>query len=214
LRDRAHRDERRSRARQRARAAPETRREEFVDAAVAVIRRDGPNVSMDRVAAELGVTKPILYRHVGDRRVLARALAARFAEELTTELRRALTSDRPPRDLLVQAIDAYVSFVERDPNVYRFLVRRAAVDDPETGALLDDFLRHISQEVAVVLGEQLRAVGADSGAAEPWAYGLVGMVQLAGDWWLERRTMPRARLVEYLAALVWSGMAGLGDGSG
>jgi hypothetical protein len=34
------------------------------------------------------------------------------------------------------------------------------------------------------------------------------MVQLAGDWWLRSRTMPRARLVEYLTSLLWDGFGG------
>jgi len=33
------------------------------------------------------------------------------------------------------------------------------------------------------------------------------MVQLAGDWWLERRPMPRPRLVAYLADLLWNGFS-------
>jgi hypothetical protein len=60
-----------------------------------------------------------------------------------------------------------------------------------------------------VLGEQLRALGIDSGPAEPWAFGIVGMVHLAGDWWLERRTMTRARLVDDLTTLLWNGLGGL-----
>ena len=37
------------------------------------------------------------------------------------------------------------------------------------------------------------------------------MVHLAGDWWVERRTMPRERLVDYLAGLLWHGMRGWGE---
>ena len=48
--------------------------------------------------------------------------------------------------------------------------------------------------------------GLDSGAAEPWAYAIVGAVHLAGDWWLERKTMSREQLVAYLTTLVWDGM--------
>jgi hypothetical protein len=40
------------------------------------------------------------------------------------------------------------------------------------------------------------------------------MVHLAGDWWVGSRAMPRARLVEYLTALVWDGMAGLEQSDG
>jgi hypothetical protein len=36
------------------------------------------------------------------------------------------------------------------------------------------------------------------------------MVHSAGDWWLSSRSMPRARLVEYLTSLLWTGVTGLG----
>jgi hypothetical protein len=30
-----------------------------------------------------------------------------------------------------------------------------------------------------------------------------------GDWWLQRRTMSRAALTEYLTSMIWGGLAGL-----
>jgi AcrR family transcriptional regulator len=184
------------------------RREELLDAAVASIRRHGPATSMEQVATEAGITKPILYRHFGHRDGLSQAVAERFMADIRRDLQAALSQQLPPRELLEQTIDTYLSFVEREPQVYRFLMEGPG-GGPDAIALLSNFMRQIGQEVALVLGEQLRAVGADSGAAEPWAYGLVGMVHLAGDWWLERQPMPRARLVEYLAGLVWNGLDSL-----
>ncbi|MGZ4553567.1 MAG: TetR/AcrR family transcriptional regulator, partial [Mycobacteriaceae bacterium] len=43
------------------------RREEFVDAAIGAIRREGPNIGMETVAAELQVSKTVLYRHFTDK---------------------------------------------------------------------------------------------------------------------------------------------------
>lgn len=181
------------------------RREGLLDAAVEAIRRDGPTVSMEVIAAEAGVTKPIVYRHFGDRSGLVAALAERFSDDLMGALRSSLTRDAEPRELLVGTIDAYLAFVEREPNLYRFLVQHVGGGAEE----LTGFVRQVAQEVALVLGERLREVGFDSGAAEPWAYGLVGMVHFAGDWWLERGAMPRSRLVEYLTRMVWDGLAAL-----
>ena len=161
---------------------------------------------MEQIAAEAGVTKPIVYRHFGDRDGLLDAMAERFETEVTTELRAALSREAGPKELLVAGIDAYLAIVERDPNVYQVLVRRA-VSDPRGGP--QAVIRRVAQQVALVIGEQMRNLGLDSGAAEPWAFGLVGMVHAAGDWWLERPTMPRARLVEYLVALLWDGMSGV-----
>jgi len=181
------------------------RKEELLAGAIRVIRRDGPLASMDAIAAEAGVTKPIVYRHFGDRDGLTQAVAAQFAGELFAELRGALAGSDEPEQVLRTTIDAYLAFIERDPQIYRFVVQSPPTPSSD-GLTLAGFVRQVGQEVAVVLGERMRQVGADSGAAEPWAFGIVGMVHLAGDWWLERRAMPRARLVDYLTALLWNGM--------
>lgn len=177
------------------------RREQLLDAAVVAIRRDGPEASMSAIAAEGGITKPILYRHFGDRQGLVRALVERFADQLSDEVGAALALEGPPRDLLVAAIDAHVRVVERDPQLYRFLTRSGGVRE------LAEVTGRMAAMVALVLGERIREAGGDSGAAEPWAHGLVGMIHQAADWWVDRRTMPRARLVEYLVSLLWDGLA-------
>src|SRR5205085_11864666 len=100
------------------------RRAELLEAAVRAIRRDGPQVSMDAIAAEGGVTKPIVYRHFGDRVGLASALADQFGAALVAELDEALAQDLPPDQLLRATIEAYLAFVERDPQLYSFLVGR------------------------------------------------------------------------------------------
>jgi AcrR family transcriptional regulator len=185
------------------------RREEMLDAAIGVIRTEGPAASMEQLAAASGVSKPILYRHFRDRDGLVGAVAERFGGQVIGALTQALGSDADdPRELLRRTIDAYLAFVEQEPYVYRFLVQHA-VPAGAASETIAGLIPRIGQQVALVLGEQLRAIGADSGAAEPWAYGMVGMVHMAGDWWLERQTMPRSRLVEYLTALLWDGLSHL-----
>ena len=53
----------------------------------------------------------------------------------------------------------------------------------------------IARQVALVAGERLRAAGRDSDAAVPWAYGIIGLVHQAGDWWVDDQTMSRETLV-------------------
>jgi AcrR family transcriptional regulator len=192
----------------------EARRDELLDAAVAAIRAHGPTVSMEELARAAGVTKPILYRHFGHRDGMIAALATRFALALQTTLQEALEAGGEPRQTLAATIDAYLSFVERDPEVYRFLVERLISEPADKEVSLGNFISQVGNQVALVLGEQLRGAGLDSGGAEPFAHGIVGMVHAAGDWWLDRRTMPRARLVEYLTTLLWGGLGGMGLGGG
>jgi len=184
------------------------RREELLDAAVSAIRRDGAAVSMETIAAEAGITKPIVYKHFGDRDGLIRALAERFAGGLLNELDAKLGRDLEPEELLRGTIDAYLAFVEREPSLYRFLIAR--MGDP-LGYAPDriGLVSHISERVASVVSQKMRAEGVDPTAAEPWAFGIVGMVHLAGDWWLDRRSMSRDQLVGYLSDLLWKGILGV-----
>ena len=73
-----------------AAAAAERRRRELLEAADRVVLRDGPEASMNAIAAEAGITKPILYRHFGDKGGLYRALAKRHTDALLDALRAAL----------------------------------------------------------------------------------------------------------------------------
>lgn len=165
---------------------------------------------MEDLAKAAGVTKPILYRHFGHRDGLTAALATRFAEGLQTTLASALVAGNAPRETLEKTIDAYLEFVERDPEIYRFLVQHLIASHPDDELSVGNFLRQVSTQVALVLGDQLRAANLDSGGAEPLAHGIVGMVHAAGDWWLDRQTMSRAQVGAYVSGLLWSGMAGLG----
>jgi AcrR family transcriptional regulator len=185
------------------------RRVELLEAAGRAVRRDGPLVSMSQIAAEAGVTKPILYRHFGDKGGLYQAIAEFYVRTLMDRLRDALQSQTDPQELITATIEAYLAFVESEPQAYRFLMHRAISERPEAQETVQQFIRQVATEVAVILGEELRRLGLDSGGAEPWAHGMVGMVQLAGDWWLENRSMPRQRLVSYLADLLWGGFGSM-----
>ncbi|MCU1454841.1 MAG: TetR family transcriptional regulator [Acidimicrobiales bacterium] len=185
------------------------RRASLLDAAISVVRRDGAGVSMEAMAAAAGVTKPILYRHFGDRDGLIMAMAGQFAQALTDRLAETFSAEADayvdPRERLRAGIEAYVSFIDSDTELYRFLVQH---DSRGGGQATISMADEVARRVAVVLGETLAAQGRDSGPAEAWAYGIVGMIQMAGDWWVERQTMTRSRLVDELTRLLWSGLDG------
>jgi AcrR family transcriptional regulator len=191
-----HRDARRDHRR-------EARRAQLLDDAVEAIRELGPGATMEQLARRGGVTKPILYRHFGDRNGLIAAIASRYTDQLFESVAGALASQgEDPRTRIAHTIDAYLRFIESDPEVYRFLERQGA-----SGVHRDTTVAtNVARQVALVMGEELRAGGLDTGPAVPWSFGIVGMVRYAGDWWLEDGTMSRERLVGYLTDLVWTGI--------
>ena len=163
---------------------------------------------MEEIAAEAATAKPVLYRYFGDKGGLYQALAERYVQLVMATVREALAQKESasPRDRLEAAIGAYLELIESSLPVYRFLMHRAVTERAEAHATVAGFIRGLGGELAAVMAEDLRSRGLDAHAAEPWARGIVGMVHVAGDWWLEQRSMTRERLVEHLVTLLWTGL--------
>lgn len=188
--------------------ARDRRRAELLDAADRAIRREGPDVSMEALAAEAGITKPVLYRHFGDRDGLLDALATRHAARLTAELAEALATERHPRHRIRTTIATYLGFLERDPQVHRFVTRTTRPSRSGQGALADA-LSVVREAVVGNVTRELDGAGLDPAPAATWGTGIVGMVQLVGERWLDERDVERDELVQRLTDLVWHGFRGI-----
>lgn len=117
---------------ERQRTAAESRRRELLEAADRVVLRDGPGASMNAIAAEAGITKPILYRHFGDKGGLYRALAKRHTDALLIALRAALDAPAERRRRVESTLDTYLAAIEARPQVYRFLMHPSDDAAPST----------------------------------------------------------------------------------
>ncbi len=184
------------------------RREEFVEAALRALATHGPDLGMDDVAAEAGVTKPVLYRHFTDKADLFVALGHRGTEILFERLIPAMNREEAPLPRIRKSLDAFFSIIEEYPNLYRLLVRSTFADREIDADIVAEDKEVIANALSSLLGDYLRAYRIDSGGAEVWGHGIVGMVQNVGEWWLERRTMSRDAVVEYLTSTIWAAIDG------
>lgn len=182
------------------------RREELLDAAIEAIQTHGPGATMEQLARAGGITKPILYRHFGDRDGLLGAIATRYSGELMALINEQLQRQAPPREIVSATVDAYVAFLEREPAVYEFLAQQPHAR-PEHRTPLGPLVEAMGERVAAVARTHLEADGQDSSAALPWAYGMIGLVHQATHWWIRDRTMPRAQFVDHITALIWGGVS-------
>jgi AcrR family transcriptional regulator len=183
------------------------RREEFVDAALEAVRRMGPDLAVDDVARSAGVSKTVIYRYFADKDEIVDAVLERILERillprLLGELERGRSDGRAR---LRAVITAFVRLVEDEPSLYRLVY--AGHDgraDPVAAAQ-----RRIAEPLAAIMAERLSAAGRPTEPAMIWAYGVVGMVQLAAHWWSADRSLPAADLVEQLTTLANDGLATL-----
>ncbi|HWC23652.1 MAG TPA: TetR/AcrR family transcriptional regulator [Flexivirga sp.] len=197
----------------------EQRRRELTDAALRAIRKHGATVGMDEIAAEAGTSKTVIYRHFGDRLGLYLAVCASVDSNVLGDLQQALTHAGDgsgttalagdSRAVVEAVIDSYFVQVERDPEVYRFVVRRPALNvSPE-----DDPVIGISDTIADVLqpifAEALRTAGRPTSAARIWAHGLIGFVRESADRWLaDPDRPPRPVVVRHMADFATYGLTG------
>ncbi|GAA3871112.1 TetR family transcriptional regulator [Streptomyces sp. NPDC003631] len=191
------------------------RRRELLEAADRVVLRDGPGASMNAIAAEAGITKPILYRHFGDKGGLYAALAKRHTDALLDSLRAALDAPAERRERVEATLDTYLAAIEARPQVYRFLMHPAEGGTPSDQGFDTrhsiPVLRRMGEELAVFIEERLDLGPGSHQLARVWGHGIVGMMHAAGDWWLGERPCSRAELVRSLADLLWGRLAAAGD---
>jgi AcrR family transcriptional regulator len=186
----------------------EQRRAELTEAAIEAIRLRGPDVGMDAIAAHAGVSKPVLYRYFADKSELWLAVGQQAAAMVLDAIVPAVAEVREERAAITAAVNAYLAHIEADTNVYQFVVHQP--DIARRRDVVADVVDAVASGLARILGDRLRARGLDSGAALPWAYGVVGYVQSVGDWWLrQQQPISREALADYLSTFLWGGVAGI-----
>lgn len=185
------------------------RKRELLDAADRAIKRDGAMASMDAIASEAGISRVVLYRYFGDRDGLYREVADRYVGELLGRLRAALEGTDDPELRLRSTIEAYVDSIEENREVYSFLMHRAAREGPAIQPTVAAFMTQVSEEVGAIIAKEISARGFDPTPAQMWATGVVGMVHLATDRWLQTQEVEREAFVDQLVALLSYGFFGL-----
>src|SRR5262249_47372916 len=100
---------------------PAPRRREVVGAAFGGRQGHGPELLMDAVAAEAGVTKPVLYRYFSDKAELVEALAERGSEMLSERLLPAIKAGTPALESVRDGVGAYFAVIDEHPNLYWLL---------------------------------------------------------------------------------------------
>ena len=185
------------------------RREDLVVAAVEAVRRTGPAFAVEDVARSAGVSKTVIYRYFADKDELVDAVLTRISDGvLLPRLLGELGADHADdRARLRAVVAAFVALIEDEPELYRFAY--AQTGRSGRADLVAATEHRIAEALAVQITARLADAGRPTGAATTWAYGVVGMVQLAAHWWSTARTVPAAELVEQLTALADGGLATL-----
>jgi len=162
--------------------------------------------SVEEVAARAKVSKPVVYEHFGGKEGLYAVVVDREVRSLLDRITAALTAGHP-HELLEQAAIALLDYVEAETDGFRILVRESP-GISATGSF-SSVLNDIAHQVEHILGAEFKSRDYDPRLAELYSQALVGMVALAGRWWLEVRKPRKETVAAHLVNLAWNGLSHL-----
>ncbi len=175
---------------------------------MAAIRRAGPDVSVDEMAAEAEVSKPVLYAEFGDKFGIGEAIAV----ELTARSERILLDSMAADGTLQMTttlrygVERFIDIVVNEPEIYQFIVRSIRGND--RGLLDNSLVRSLQAHFELVAG--VLAPDTDSALVRVIAHGTLGFMVASVESWLVSQAPPREEVVESLVAVLANGFHAVG----
>jgi len=192
----------------RKRMTGKERREQLLDVGRRLFAERGfEGTSIEEIAAQAGVSKPVVYEHFGGKEGLYAVVVDREVERLLT-MATEILGGAHTREKFEAAAVVLLKYIEDDADGFRILVRDS---HPASGAgTFGSLISDIASQVEYILGDVFTQRGYDPKLAPMYAQMLVGMVAVTGQWWLDARKPRLEQVAANLIDLAWAGLGGLG----
>ena len=191
-------------SRARKRLGPQERRATILSAAVHEFARNGyDGTKMDGIAARAHVTKPVLYDHFSSKQALFRTVLEAIRDGLIAKGKSIVAAGDDPEQIFRRAVDAFLQFVEREPDAARVLL---------TVPSGDPLAAKLSREVQAGASAGLRALLVTfMPESAPWRLRaatefLKEGLHAVAIWWLANPGPSREEIVDVITRMVWPGL--------
>ena len=180
------------------------RRRQILDVALEVFALHGyHDTSMNALASEAGVTKPVLYQHFVSKHDLFEVLLTETGDRLMRAIE-AAEAEETPRGQVEAGFRAFFHFFDERPAAFSVLYGSSLTVDPEfrrdARQVRDSFAEYLTRLIRVV----------DHQSALAMAAGINGMSEgMIRHWMHEGRTRPAEEMAALAARLAWGGLESL-----
>jgi AcrR family transcriptional regulator len=162
------------------------------------------SASIEEIARQAGVSKPIVYEHFGSKEGLHAAVVDRELDTLVARVIKPI-SEGAPRERFEGAVLAFLAYVKDEPEGFAVLTRDSPTGHGRPG--LTRVIGDTAERVGDVFAASFKSAGFNPRAAPIYANALVGMVTQVGQWWAAGGHGVSIELVaKHVAALGWMGM--------
>lgn len=165
-------------------------------------------VTMEEIAAAVGVTKPLLYNYFGNKERLYIACMERAGDSLTKTVGEAVAATASPGDALGAGVRAFFAFLDSDRAAWAVLFDETL---PVGGEVADRVAAYRGQIVALVsqslvaqLPESRR--GGAKIEIEALSAALLGAAEELARWWLRTEAISAGEAAELLISTVEPGI--------
>jgi AcrR family transcriptional regulator len=165
-------------------------------------------VTMDEVAAEVGVTKPLLYNYFGNKEQLYIACMQRSGDALVAMILETVGDASSPSEALNDGLRAFFAFLDADRAAWAVLFDETL---PHVGELADRVAEYRGRLIELVSGSLLAQLPAKQRAAarievEALSTALLGAAEALARWWLRSEATSANEAAELLIATVEPGL--------
>jgi AcrR family transcriptional regulator len=159
--------------------------------------------SVEEIARAAGVSKPIVYEHFGGKEGIYAVIVDREMDALVQRIATVI-SEGSPRQRFERAVLAFMTYVKDEPDGFAVLTRDAPMSIEGRG--LPSVISELADRVGDIFYQQLKDAGLNPKFAPVYAYSLIGMVTLSGQWWLENQDLDMETVAKHVAAMGWMGL--------
>lgn len=165
-------------------------------------------VTMEDVAAEVGVTKPLLYNYFGNKERLYLACMEPAAEALVDTVAAAVEATETPGDALRAGVHAFFIFVDADRSAWRVLFDETLPAGAEPARRAAEQRERLAELVTAAELERVPAERREAARVEIEALStaMLGAAEALARWWLRTEAMPAAQAAELLVRTLERGL--------
>jgi AcrR family transcriptional regulator len=166
-------------------------------------------VTMDEVAAAVGVTKPLLYAYFGNKDRLYLACMRPAGDALLETVVAAIGATSTAPEALRAGIQAFFAFIDADRSAWRVLFDETLPAGGEVARGVLEYRERLEGLVTAALLDQIPpGRGGSRARAEVAALSaaLLGAAEALGRWWLRTGAIPADDAAELLIATVEPGL--------
>lgn len=162
---------------------------------------------MSSIAAEAGLTKPVVYAHFGDRAGLVAAIARRTTDDLMARLAEPFAEPRPLEETIRLTVGAFVDFAAREPALFSFLLHPSGSRTPNADVRV--LIETVAEPIEALARAPLAAFGVSPVDTSLRVRAVIGLAYTVVDWWLAQGldALEPDALTDRLTSLVWATFA-------